>query len=144
MNLSKLWEIVEDRGAWLATVRDVTKSWTQLSDQTTTICHVYSRWCLESHSPHYINISVLFQFSSVTQSCPTLCDPVDSSTPGFPVYHQLPELTQTHVHRVGDAIQPSHPLPRSSTFVFSLSQHQDLFQWVDSSHQVVKGFYLQI
>ena len=50
------------------------------------------------------------QFSSVTQSCPTLCDPMDCSMPGFPVHHQLPELAQTHVHRVGDAIQPSHPL----------------------------------
>ena len=67
------------------------------------------------------------QFSSVAQSCPTLCDPMDCSTPGFPVHHQLPELTQTHVHRVGDTIQPSHPLSSPSPPAFSLSQHQGLF-----------------
>ena len=67
-------------------------------------------------------------FSSVTQSCPTLCDPMDCSTPGLPVHHQLPEFTQTHVHWVGDAIQPSHPLSSPSP-AFNLSQHQSLFQW---------------
>ena len=66
------------------------------------------------------------QFSSVAQSCPTLCDPMDCSTPGFPVHHQLLELTQTHVHRVSDAIQPSHPLSAPSPAAFSLSQHQGL------------------
>ena len=66
------------------------------------------------------------QFSSVTQSCPALCDPMDCSTPGLPVHHQLPEITQTHVHRVGDAIQPSHPLSSPSLPAFSLSQHQGL------------------
>jgi len=65
------------------------------------------------------------QFSSVPQSCPTLCDPMDCSTPGFPVHHQLPEVIQTHVHPVGDAIQPSHLLPPSPAF--NLSQHQGLF-----------------
>ena len=68
------------------------------------------------------------QFSSVAQSCPTLCDPMDCSTPGFPVHHQLPELTQTHVHRVGDAIDPGHPLSFPSPPAFSFSQHQGLFQ----------------
>ena len=76
-------------------------------------------------------------FSSVTQSCPTLCDPMDCSTPGFRVHHQLPELAQTHVLRVGDATQPSHPLSSPSP-AFNLSQHQGLFQWVTSSHQVAK------
>ena len=65
--------------------------------------------------------------SSVTQLCPTLCDPVDYSTPGFPVHHQLPELTQIHVHRVGDTIQPSHPLSSPSP-VLNPSQHQSPFQ----------------
>ena len=74
------------------------------------------------------------QFSSVTQSCPTLCDPMDYSTPGFPVHHQLPEFTQTHVRWVGDSIQPSHSLSSSSLPTFYLSQHQGLFQWVSSSH----------
>ena len=64
---------------------------------------------------------------SVAQSCPTLCDPMDGSTPGLPVHHQLPEFTQTHVHRVGDAIQPSHPLSSPSPPAFNLSQHQGLF-----------------
>ena len=78
------------------------------------------------------------QFSSVTQSCPTLCDPMDCSTPSFPVHHQLPEFTQTHVHWVGDAIQLSHPLSSPSPPAFNLSQHQGLFQWVSSSHQVAR------
>ena len=78
------------------------------------------------------------QFSSVTQSCPTLCDPVNHSTPGLPVHHQLPESTQTHVHWVGDAIQTSHPLSSPSPPALNLSQHQGLFQWVNSSHQVAK------
>ena len=68
------------------------------------------------------------QFSSAIQSCPTVCDPMDCSTPGFPVHHQHPELAQTHVHRVSDAIQPSHPLSLPSPPAFNLSQHQGLFQ----------------
>ena len=64
---------------------------------------------------------------SVTQLCPTLCDPMDCSTPGFPVLHHLPELAQTHVHRVGDAVQPSHPLLSTSPRAFNLSQHHGLF-----------------
>ena len=77
-------------------------------------------------------------FSSVAQSCPTLCVPMDCSTPGLPVHHQLPEFTQTHVCWVGDAIQPSHPLSSPSLPAFNLSQHQDLFKWVSSLHQVAK------
>ena len=76
--------------------------------------------------------------SSVPQLRPTLWDPMDRSTPGLPVHHQLPELTQTHVHWVSDAIQPSHPLLSPSPPTFNLSQHQGLFQWVSSSHQVAK------
>ena len=75
--------------------------------------------------------------SSVTQSCPTLW-PMECSTPGFPVHHQLPELAQTHIHRVGDAIQLSHPLLSPSPPAFNLSQHQGCFQWVSSAHQVAK------
>ena len=84
------------------------------------------------------------QFSSVSQSCPTLCDPMDCSTPGLPVHHQLPELIQTHVHWVGDAIQPTHPLSSPSPPAFSLSQHQGLFKWVSSLHQVAKVLELQL
>ena len=71
-------------------------------------------------------------FSSVTQSCPTLRDPMNHSTPGLPVYHQLPELIQTHVHWVGDAIQPPHPLSSPTPLTFNHSQHQGLFKWVSS------------
>ena len=85
------------------------------------------------------------QFSSVTQSYPTLCNPMDCSMPGLPVHHQLPEFTQTHVHWVCDAIQPSHPLLSPSSPTFNLSQHQGVFKWVGSWHQVAKvlGFYIQ-
>ena len=84
------------------------------------------------------------QFSSVAQSCPTLCDPMGCSTPGLPVQHQLPLFTQTHVHWVGDAIQPSHPLSSPSLPALNLSQHQGLFQWVSSSHQVAKVLECQL
>ena len=84
------------------------------------------------------------QFSSVTQSYLTLCNPMDCSTPGFSVHHQLPELTQTHIHRVNDAIQPSHPLLSLSPPTFNLSQHQDLFQWVSSSYEVDRVLEFQL
>ena len=83
-------------------------------------------------------------FSSVAQSCLTLCDPMNRSMPGLPVHHQLPESTQTHVHRVSDVIQLSHPLLSPSPPALSLSQHQVLFQRVSSSHQVVKVVKLQL
>ena len=83
---------------------------------------------------------IQLQYSSVTQSCPTLCNPMDCSTPGFPVHHQLLELALNHVHKDGDAIQPSHPLSSPSAPAFNLSQHQGLYQWVSSSHQVTKVF----
>ena len=76
--------------------------------------------------------------SLVAQSCLTLCDPVDCSTPGLPVHNQLLEFTQIHVHWASDAIQPSHPLLSPSPPTFSLSQHQGFLQWVSSSHQVAK------
>ena len=84
------------------------------------------------------------QFSSFTQSCLTLCDPMDCSTPGFPSHHQLPELTQTHIHWVCDAFQPSHPLSSPSPPAFNLSQHWGLFQWASSSHQVAKVLEFQL
>ena len=82
--------------------------------------------------------------SSVAQSCPTLCDPMDRSTPGLPVHHQLPESTQTHAHGVSDAIQPSHPLSSPSPPALNLSQHQGLFKWVSSSNQMAKGLQFQL
>ena len=84
------------------------------------------------------SILLIFQLSSVAQSCLTLCNPMNHSTPGLPVHHQLPEFTQTHAHWVDDAIQPSHPLSPPSPPALSLSQHQGFFEWVGSSHQVAK------
>ena len=78
------------------------------------------------------------QFTSVAQSCPTLWDPMNCSTPGLPVHHQLLEFTQTHVHRVSDAIQPSHPLSSPSPPALYPIHHQGLFQWVNSLHEVAK------
>ena len=86
---------------------------------------------------------MVVQFSSVAQSCPTLCDPMNHSTPGLPVHHQLPEFTQTHAHRVGDAIQPSHPLSSPSPAP-NPSQHQGLFQSVNSSYEVAKVLEFQL
>ena len=91
--------------------------------------------------PSYFHGSV--QFSSVAQSCLTLCNSVNHSTPGLPVHHQLPEFTQTHAHRVGDASQPSHPLSSPSPPNPNPSQHQGLFQWVSSSHQMAKVLEFQ-
>ena len=82
--------------------------------------------------------SIFPKFSSDAQSCLTLCDPMNRSTPGLPVHYQLLESTQTHVHRIGDAIQPSHPLLSLSPPALNLSSHQGLFKWVGSSHQVAK------
>ena len=100
---------------------------------------------------HHVSNGCLFslqsklqgQFSSV-QLCPTLCDPMNHGTPGLPVHHQIPEFTQTHVHQVGDAIQPSHPLSSPSPPAPNPSQHQGLFQWVNSSHEVAKVLEFQL
>ena len=97
---------------------------------------VLERVAIDYEGPKSQSSSV--QFSSVTQPCLTLCDPINHSTPGLPVHHQRMEFTQTHVHWVGDAIQPSHPLSSPSPLVLNLSQHQSLSQWVGFSHQVAK------
>ena len=89
-------------------------------------------------------VSKLLQFSSVAQSCPTLRDPTNRSTPGLPVHHQLPEFTQTHVHWVGDAIQPSHPLSSPSPPALNPSQLQGFSQWVSTLHQVAKVLEFQL
>ena len=92
----------------------------------------------------YYVVIFSIQFSSVTQLCPTLCDPMNCSTPALPVNHQLLEFIQTHVHRVGDAIQPSHPLPSPSPPAPNPSQHQSLFQWVNSLPEVAKVLEFQL
>ena len=87
--------------------------------------------------------ALAFQFSSIAQSCPILCNPMECSMPGFPVLHQLMELAQTHIHQVSDTIQSPHPLSSPSP-AFNLSQHQGLFQWVSSLHQVAKVLEFQL
>ena len=105
----------------------------------------HSRTWLSTHThTHLYNIhdGYNIQFSSVAQSCLTLCDPMNPSTPGLPVHHHLLEFTQTHVHRVRDAIQPSHPRSTPSPAP-SPSQHQSPFQWVNSSREVAKVLEFQ-
>ena len=97
-----------------------------------------------SNAIQSIGSSASVQFSSVAQSCPTLCHPMNCSTPCLPVHHQLPEFTQTHVHQVGDAIQPSHPLSSPSPPTLNPSQDQSLFQWVNSLHKVAKVLEFQL
>ena len=105
----------------------------------------------ESKSLFYTSLSLMLsslqgyrsvQFSHSVVS--DLCDPMNRSTPGLPIHHQLPEFTQTHVHWVGDAIQPSHPLSSPSPPAPNPSQHQNLFQWVNSSHEVAKVLEFQL
>ena len=115
-----------------------------------------SWWChpiilFDMRFPTYIKLSVKFQYSrgwychcSVAKSCPTLCDPIYCSMPDFCVLHYLPEFAQIHVHWVGDAIQPSHPLWFPSPPALTLSQHQGFFQWVGCSHQVASVLELQL
>ena len=101
-------------------------------------------WDLSRERDNLSNFKISDQIRSVAQSCPTLCNPMNRSTPGLPVHHQLPEFTQTHVHRVSDAIQPSHPLSSPSLPAPNPSQHQSLFQWVNSLHEVAKVLECQL
>ena len=107
---------------------------------------VKDTFCVADFSDCFLlmSLTMFIQFSSVAQSCPTLCDPMNRSTPGLPVHHQLPEFTQTQVHRVSDAIQPSHPLSSPSPPAPNPSQHQSLFQKVNSLHEVAKVLEFQL
>ena len=111
------------------------------------VCHFnHLKWqfsCI-NYIHNVVNLFSSVQFSSVAQSCLTFFDPMNRSMPGLPVHHQLPEFTQTHVHRVGDAIQPSHPLSAPSPPAPNPSQHQGLFQWVISLHEVAKVLEFQL
>ena len=116
----------QNKRAWALVWHQTTLIWISASPSTSCMTLTMSFKCFDT------------QFSSVTQLYSTLCDPMDCSTPGFPVRHQLPEPTQAHVHHTDEAIQPSHPRLSPSPPTFNLSQHQGLFQWVSSSHQVAK------
>ena len=122
-------------GAWQATVHGVAKTESDMTErlsmhipQSVLMTPKRKPTPVSTHSPLNLQPQPSIQFSSVTQSCLTLCDPMNHSMPGLPVYHQLPEFTQTHVHRVSDAIQPSHPLSSPSPPAPNPSQHQSLFQ----------------
>ena len=99
---------------------------------------------IESQSQPQLKPLSMHQIRSVPQLCPTICDAMNRSTPGLPVHHQLPEFTETHVHWVSDAIQSSHPLSSPSPPAPSPSQHQSLFQWVNSSNEVAKVLEFQL
>ena len=105
---------------------------------------IYIITCIWLITYNYISYVFMIQFSSVAQSCPTLCDPMNRSMPGLPIHHHLPEFTQTHVHRVGDAIHPSHPLLSPFPPAPNPSQHQGLFQWVNTSHELAKILEFQL
>ena len=156
MSLRKLRKMVQNREYWHTAVHGVAKSLTWLSNCTATCKIKCSEFftLLTDYSVHlsseirkaglHQSKTTSVQFSSVAQSCPTLCDPMNRSTPGLPVHHQLPEFTQTHAHQIGDAIQPSHPLSSPSPPAPNPSQHQGLFQWVNSSHEVAKILEFQL
>ena len=133
------------------TSRDSQTSWENSQEGKLTFSvYVLSEW--NSHSKintsekYTANIFLWLCYSDLVteKSCLTLCNHMNCSTPGFPVLHYLPEFIQTHVHWVSDAIQPSHPLLPPSPPSLNLSQHQGLFQWISSSHQVAKVLELQL
>ena len=129
-----------NRGVWWATVPSVPES--EMSEATACTHNFFSR--KEKGKKILSYECIIPSVSSVTHLCPTLCYPLNCSTPGLPVHYQLPEFTQTHVHWVSDAIQTSHPLPSPSPPALNLSQHQGLFQWVSSLHQVAKLLKFQL
>ena len=155
VNKSKNWHILFLYPLWFITGHDHTASlhlypfqirllfW---SLQTFFTFFWISSWLLSNGlKGQYLSENCLSdQIRSVAQSCPTLCDPMNRSTPGLPVHHQLLEFTETHIHWVSDAIQPSHPLLFPSPPAPNPSQHQSLFQWVNSSHQVAKVLDFQL
>ena len=123
-----------------------TKSMTKWSRVVTCICKL-PNWTASVTIILHLSVCVCVTYyvlCSVAKSCPAFCNPTVCSTSGFPVIHYLPEIAQVHVHWVGDGIQPSHPLLPPLPFAFHLSQHQSLFEWVSSSHQVAKVLELQL
>ena len=143
-----------DREAWHAATHGVAESRTWLSNWTelnwideyihSESIYLAFTMCQTCFSYNLVASFSSVQFISVAQSCPALCDPMNCSTPGLAVDHQLQEFTLTHVHRVGDAIQPSHLLSSPSPPAHNPSQHLSLFQWVSSSHEVAKVLEFQL
>ena len=125
---------------WIHSLGFLLKSQSRAFHYNTIFTSVTS-WYTHTHTHTHTHT---YQFSSVAQSCPTLCDPMDCSKWGFPIHHQLLKPAQTHVYRVGDTIQPSHPLLSPCPPAFNLSQHQSPFQWVSFSHQVANVLEFQI
>ena len=142
-----------DRRDWWSAFYGSTQSQTRLKQLSSSSRPHGEKWERMPKRPKYgdkywiifceKNFCKAVQFSSVTQLCLTLCNPMNCSTPGLPVHHQLPESTQTHVHQISDAIQPSHPLSSPSPSL-NLSRYQSLFQWVSSSHEVAKVLEFQL
>ena len=122
----------------------IIKSMLHYAFYTKNVMHFpFSQLIFVSECKFFFSLSSV-QFSSVAQSCQTLCDLMNCSTPGLPVHHHLPEFTQTHVHRVSDAIQPSHLLSSLFPPAPNTAQHQSLFQWVNSLHEVAKVLEFQL
>ena len=120
------------------------KNGQKFSKENTQISRKHVKSWLTTYVISSVQFGSVAQSSSVTQSCPTLCDSMDHSTPGLPVHHQLLEFTQTHVYRVSDALPPSYPLLSPSPPALNLSQHQGLLKWGSCSHQVAKGLEFQL
>ena len=136
------WDLYAGQEATVRT-RHATMDWFQIGKGVCQGCilspclfGLYAEYIMWNAGLDEAQAGIKIQFSLVAQSCPTLCNPMNHSTPGLPVHHQLLEFTQTHVHRVSDAIKPSHPLSSPSPPAANPSQHQGLFQWVNSSHEV--------
>ena len=132
------WTTWQPQHHWVVSPSD---TYTQLQYHTGLIYH--SPFSVFSQSPS-VALILIVQFSLVSQSCPTLCNTMNCSMPGLPVHQQLPEFTQTHVHRVSDAIRPSNPLSSPSPPAPNPSQHQGLLQWVNSLHEVAKVLEFQL
>ena len=150
--LIRLWLMMksDNNHHYMKTTGDRSSGWAKKKLQSTSQIQTYTKRGSWSLFGGLLSIwsttafSVSQSVSSVVQLCPTLCDPMNRSMPGLPVHHQLPEFTQTHVHRVPDAIQPSHPLSSPSPPAPNPSQHQSLFQWVNSSQEVAKVLEFQL
>ena len=146
---NKLWKILKEMGipdhltCFLRNLYANQEAWAKSRHETTEWFKI-EKGVYQGYTLSLCLFNFYAEFSSVAQSCPTLCNLMNHSTPGLPVHHQFPESTQTHVHWVGDAIQPSHPLSSHSPPALNLSQHQGLFLWVSSSLQMAKVLEFQL